>query len=52
MEQLARRLSVEKYRRDILIMAAFEQNVEKFLLPPFGADPSSMISLRLGTSNR
>jgi hypothetical protein len=33
---LARRSSADKYQRDMLIMAASEQNVEKFRLPADG----------------
>jgi hypothetical protein len=32
MKWLARRSSTDKYQRDMLIMAAFQRNVEKF--PP------------------
>jgi hypothetical protein len=42
---LARRSSADKYQRDILIMAAVRQNVEKFLLP---ADVASSARFGLG----
>ncbi|WP_143021634.1 hypothetical protein [Nitrosospira sp. Nsp18] len=45
MKWLARRSSTDKYQRDILIMAAVEQNVEKFLFP---ADVTSSARLSLG----
>ncbi|SCX45975.1 hypothetical protein [Nitrosospira sp. Nsp1] len=50
---LAKRSSTDKYQRDMLIMAVFQRNVEKFLLPRRKLISNDQLGSRvLGARNR
>lgn len=53
MKWLAKRSSTDKYQRDMLIMAVFQRNVEKFLLPRRKLISNDQLGSRvLGARNR